>query len=87
MPVESIELSAPQLQGADADQYEIVDYKVTRKLAQRPGSYVVLEYRRLVLKHKPSATLMEVPAPSAVFDTTKESSSPSAYPSSDLLPS
>ena len=69
VPVESIELSAPQLQGADADQYEIVDYKVTRKLAQRPGSYVVLEYRRPVLKHKPSATLMEVPAPSAVFDT------------------
>jgi hypothetical protein len=57
VPVESIELSAPQLQGPEADQYEIVDYKVTRKLAQRPGSYVVLEYRRPVLKHKPSATL------------------------------
>ncbi len=70
VPVEVIELSAPQLQGPEADQYEIIDHKVTRKLAQRPGSYVVLEYRRPVLKHKPSATLMEVPAPSAVFDNS-----------------
>ena len=70
VPVEVIELSAPQLQGPDADQYEIIDHKITRKLAQRPGGYVVLEYRRPVLKHKPSATLMEVPAPSAVFDNS-----------------
>jgi transposase len=70
VPVETIELSAPQLQGPEADQYEIIDHKITRKLAQRPGSYVVLEYRRPVLKHKPSATLMEVPAPSAVFDNS-----------------
>jgi len=70
VPVETIELSAPQLQGPEADQYAIIDYKITRKLAQRPGSYVVLEYRRPVLKHKPSATLMEVPAPSAIFDNS-----------------
>ena len=68
VPVEVIELSAPQLLGPQADQYEIIDHKITRKLAQRPGSYVVLEYRRPVLKHKPSTTLMEVPTPSAVFD-------------------
>jgi transposase len=68
VPIESIELSAPQLQGADADQYEIIDYKVTRRLAQRPGSYVVLEYRRPVLRDKRQSTLMEVPAPSSVLD-------------------
>ena len=70
VPVEVIELSAPQLQGPEADQYEIIDHKVTRKLTQRPGSFVVLEDRRPVLKHKPTATLMEVPAPSAVFDNS-----------------
>ena len=70
VPIESIELSAPQLQGPDADQYEIIDYKITRRLAQRPGSYVVLEYRRPVIRDKRQATLLEVPAPSAVFDNS-----------------
>ncbi|MCB0627794.1 MAG: IS66 family transposase [Saprospiraceae bacterium] len=70
VPIESIELSAPQLQGPHADQYEIIDYKVTRRLAQRPGSYVVLEYRRPVIRDKRRSSLMEVPAPSAVFDNT-----------------
>jgi len=70
VPIESIELSAPQLQGPDADQYEIIDYKVTRRLAQRPGSYVVLEYRRPVIKDKRQASLLEVPAPSGVLDNS-----------------
>jgi len=68
VPIEVIELSAPQLNSPEADQYEVIDHKVSRRLAQRSGSYVVLEYRRPVLRHKPSARLMEVPAPSAVFE-------------------
>ena len=68
VPIEVIELSAPQLEGPEADQYEVIDHKISRRLAQRPGSYVVLEYRRPVLRHKPSASLLEVPAPSAVFE-------------------
>ena len=70
VPIETIELSAPQLQGAEAGQYEIIDYKVTRRLAQRPGSYVVLEYRRPVIRDKRAASVLEVPAPSAVFDNS-----------------
>ncbi len=48
VPVEVIEMPAPELQGPDASQYDVIDYKITRRLAQRPGSYVVLEYRRVV---------------------------------------
>ena len=70
VPIETIELSAPQLQGADAEHFEIIDYKETRRLAQRPGSYVVLVYRRPVIRDKRAASLMEVPAPSAVFDNS-----------------
>ncbi len=70
VPIETIELSAPQLEGPDADQYEVIDYKITRRLAQRPGSYVVLVYRRPVIRDKRRSTLMEVPAPSAVFDNS-----------------
>lgn len=68
VPVEVTELPAPELQGEDADQYEIIDYKVTRKLAQRPGSYVILEHRRPVVRHKPTQTLSTVAAPSGIFD-------------------
>jgi hypothetical protein len=68
VPVEVIALPAPQLAGPDAEQYEVIDHKITRRLAQRPGSYVVLEYRRPVVKHKASATLTEVAAPRAVFE-------------------
>lgn len=70
VPVEVIEVAAPQLHGPHADQYEIIDYNISRRLAQRPGSYVVLEYRRPVLKHTPSASVTEVAAPVAVFDNT-----------------
>ena len=68
VPIEVIALSAPQLEGPQADQYEVIDHKVTRRLAQRPGSYVVLEYHRPVIRPKGSATLMEVPAPTAIFE-------------------
>ena len=68
VPIEVIELSAPQLNGPDAEHYEVIDHKITRRLAQRPGSYVVLEYRRPVLRRKLDPTLMEVPAPTAIFE-------------------
>jgi transposase len=68
VPVEVIELPAPELQQEDADQYEVIDYKVTHKLAQRPGSYVVLEYRRPVVRHRPTQTLTTAAAPSGIFD-------------------
>jgi transposase len=68
VPVEVIEVSAPELDGPEADQYEVIDYKITRRLAQRPGSHVVLEYRRPVLKHRPSQRLISTPAPAAVFE-------------------
>lgn len=68
VPVEVIESPAPELQREDADQYEIIDYKVTRKLAQRPGSYVILEHRRPVVRHKPSLALTTAAAPSGIFD-------------------
>ncbi|MGI9278136.1 MAG: IS66 family transposase [Endozoicomonas sp.] len=48
-------LPAPELQGEDADQYEVIDHKYTHRLAQRPGSHVILKYQRDVVRHKPIA--------------------------------
>ena len=67
VPVERIELSAPELEGPDADDYEVISHKVTRRLAQRPGSYVVLEYRHPVLKRRSSGALISISAPEALW--------------------
>jgi transposase len=68
VPVEEIVLSAPELEGPDADDYEIISHKVTYRLAERPGSQVVLKYTRPVLKKKSSQRLITTPAPANVLD-------------------
>lgn len=52
LPVELIELPTPELEGLDADKYEVIDIDVTYKLAQQPSSFVILKYQRKVVKLK-----------------------------------
>lgn len=52
VPVEVIPVVPAWLQGDDADQYEVIDTKITHKLAQRPASYVVLRYEIPVARRK-----------------------------------
>jgi len=56
VPVLSIEVPNPELQGLSAEQlaedFEIVGHKVSHRLAQRPGAYVVLKYVRPVVKRR-----------------------------------
>jgi hypothetical protein len=55
VPVLSIEVPSPEVQGLAADQYEVVGHKVSHRLAQRPGAYVVLKYVRQVIKRRDTA--------------------------------
>lgn len=50
VPVETIEVPNPALANIPADQQERIGEKITYRLAQRPGSYVVLKYVRKVVK-------------------------------------
>jgi transposase len=68
VPVQVIELPAPELSGPDADDYEVISEKVTYRLAQRPSSYVVLKYVRPVMKHKATAKFSSPPAPMGLWD-------------------
>ena len=52
VPQQIIDVPAQELSGEEADQYEIIDYKDTCRLAHQPGSYTVLIYRRPVLAIK-----------------------------------
>lgn len=63
VPIETITLSNAVLKGQDADQYEIIAWKASRRLASVPGTTVVLEYRRPVIKRKGSDELITTPAP------------------------
>ena len=67
VPQKIIDVPAPELSGEDADQYEIIDYKETVRLAQQPGSYTVLIYRHPVLRFK-QETISVTPAPTNVLE-------------------
>ncbi len=68
VPVETIDVAAPELDGADADEWHVIDYKITHRLAQRPGSYVVLAYRRPVVRHETAQTVTTPSAPANVVE-------------------
>jgi hypothetical protein len=67
VPVEVIEVADPDTEALGADQYEVIGEKETYRLAQRPGSYVVLKFVRRVIKRKEDGTIACPPAPPAVL--------------------
>lgn len=68
VPVQVIQQSAPELQGPEADTFEVIGEKVTHRLAQRPGSYVILEYHRPVVKRRDTEQILTTPAPPNVLE-------------------
>jgi len=69
VPVQVIEMPAPELEGDDADDYEVISEKVTWRLAQRQTSYVVLKYVRPVVKRKDTGKIHSPPAPTGLWDS------------------
>lgn len=68
VPLERIELTPAELQGCEADQYEVIATKTAYRLAQRPSSYVVLQYEWPVIKRKEQVQPLPAPAPDNVLD-------------------
>lgn len=68
VPVEVIELAAPEATGRAPDAFDVISYKDSYRLAQRPGSYVVLKYRRPVIKLKTTQTIVCPSAPAGVIE-------------------
>ncbi|MGA7537693.1 MAG: IS66 family transposase, partial [Steroidobacteraceae bacterium] len=71
VPVETIELPVPELQGDDASEFEVIGEKLTHRLAQRPGSYVILKYVRPVVKRRESGTIHCPAAPAGVIEGSR----------------
>ncbi len=66
--VKTIRLSPPEIEGLDDSDYDIVDTRVSHRLAQRPASYVVLRYELPVVKLKHNDGLVTTPAAPNVFE-------------------
>jgi transposase len=61
-------LKDPEFESMPEDQREVIGEKVSFRLAQRPGSYLVLEYRRLVYKRVEDQKIVTTPAPANVLE-------------------
>jgi transposase len=68
VPVQEIVLPNPEVADLPPDAYEVIGEKVTYRLAQRPGAYVILKYIRAVIKRTDTEELACPPAPPAVFE-------------------
>lgn len=71
VPVQTITLIHADLEGLSPDQYEVIGEKVTYRIAQRPGAYQVLKYRRPVIKLKATAQILALPAPAGVLEGSR----------------
>jgi transposase len=71
VPVEVIQVPNPEAAELAADDYEVISEKVSFRLAQRPGSYVILKYVRPVIKRRDTQTLSCPPAPAGVIEGSR----------------
>jgi len=68
VPIQEIVVEPEGWEEADRDKFDKISEKVTSRLAQRPGSYVVLRYIRPVYKRKTDETIHSSPAPASVLE-------------------
>jgi transposase len=71
VPVHTIEVPSPEAQGLAPEQYEVIGQKVSHRLAQRPGSFVVIKYVRPVIKRRDTQTLHCAAAPVGVLEGSR----------------
>ena len=71
VPVEVINLPNPDIEGLTPDQFEVIGSKETFRLAQRPGSYVVLKYVRPVVKLLATQAITCPAAPVGVIEGSR----------------
>ena len=77
VPVETINVPSPDAVGLGTDDYEVISEKISYRLAQRPGSYVILKYVRPVsgwpraIKRRDTQILSCPPAPVGVIDGSR----------------
>ena len=71
VPVETINVIDAEIKALNVDEYDVIGEKVSYRLAQRPGSYVVLKYVRPLIKRLDTQILHCPPAPAGVLEGSR----------------
>jgi transposase len=71
VPVQTIRLAHPDVADLAEDQFEVIGEKASYRLAQRPGSFVVLKYVRPVIKRLDTQAISTPPAPVGVIEGSR----------------
>ena len=71
VPIETITVIDAQTKTLRPDQFEVIGERVSYRLAQRPGSYVVLKYVRPLIKRLDTQTMHCPPAPRGVLEGSR----------------
>ena len=68
VPVQTIEVTDPAIEAIPEAEREVIGEKVSYRLAQQPGSYVVLKYVRSVVKRRDTRAILTTAAPANVLE-------------------
>jgi transposase len=71
VPVETIMVISTEMKGLKPDQFDVIGEKVSYRLAQRPGSTVVLKYVRPLIKILETQSIVCAPAPVGVLEGSR----------------
>ena len=71
VPVETITVIDTAMKQLAPNEFEVIGEKVSYRLAQRPGSYVVLKYVRPLIKRLDIQTIHCAPAPMGVLEGSR----------------
>ena len=70
VPVKTIAVKDPAIEAIPENLREVIGEKVSYRLAQQPGSHVVLKYVRPVVKRKDTLAIVTAAAPGQVLERT-----------------
>ena len=70
VPVKTIEVQDPAIEAIPENLREVIGEKVSYRLAQQPGSHIVLKYVRPVVKRKDTLAIVTAAAPGQVLERT-----------------
>jgi transposase len=71
VPVKTITVISTEMKQLQPDQFEVIGQKVSYRLAQRPGSTVVLKYVRPQIKILETQAILCAPAPLGVLEGSR----------------
>jgi transposase len=68
IPIEEVPVPNPEVEGLDADEYEVLRVETVDRLAQKKGSFYVRRYMKKVVKLKKEERISEPAMPPAVLE-------------------